>query len=221
MATLPAQLWKRAIEMFLLAGRYHKDGQLPDTNELAWALRCNMEDLDLDLRQLALTGIIKKTDTGWLVVKFAERQAKMTPAEKMRYYREKLQKQQYYQDENIDVTDELLKVTQITDNRLTESDTDKNHNRGDDGEKSRIHILYENSFGFPPAIMEKELAQIEKTYPPDWIEQAFEASNKAGARGFNYVRKVLENRKNGKNKETRDKRDTPEARRRYAEWEND
>jgi DNA-binding transcriptional regulator YhcF (GntR family) len=132
MATLPAQLWKRTIEMFLLAGRYYKDGQLPDTNELAWSLRCPMEDLDLDLRQLAQTGIIKKTETGWLVVNFSKRQAKMTATDKMKLYRDRLKRDQYYDDDSEDVTDTvtlsnmdvLSKVTQITDNRLTDNRLD-------------------------------------------------------------------------------------------------
>jgi hypothetical protein len=132
MAVLPDRLWRRVIELFLLAGRYYKDGQLPDTNELCWALRMPMEELDLDIKQIAQTGIIKKNERGWLVVNFKKRQVKMTPAEKMRLYRERLQQDQYYGDDNDNVTlsntDALQEVTQITDNRIQITDTD---NRSD------------------------------------------------------------------------------------------
>ena len=182
MATLPPQLWKRTIELFLLAGRYHKDGHLPDTNELAWALRCPMEDLDLDLRQLALTEIIKKTDTGWLVVKFAERQAKMTPAEKMQQYRNRQRKEQYYGDDNLNVTDELLKVTQITDNRLTDAEADGRGN---------LFSLYENEIGTITQMIAEELKDAEKEYPADWFSLAFMEAVTHNARNWKYVLAIL------------------------------
>jgi hypothetical protein len=135
MATLPDRLWRRVIELFLLAGKYYKDGQLPDTNELCWSLRMPMDELDLDLKQIAQVGIINKTEAGWNVINFSKRQAKMAPSDKMRLYRDRIKRDQYYDDDSEDVTDcvtlsntdMLLKVTQITDNRLTDnrSDTDQ------------------------------------------------------------------------------------------------
>ena len=120
MAVLPDRLWRRTIELFLLAGLYHKDGLLPDTNQLAWTLRMSTDDLTLDLQQIAATGIIERVVNGWMVVNFAKRQAASDPAERMRQMRERKQEQQYYGD----VTDSLRDVTQIADNRLTDTDTD-------------------------------------------------------------------------------------------------
>lgn len=117
-ATMPDRLWRRMIELFLLAGRYHQDGGLPDTKQLAWTLRLPPDDLEMDLRQLEMTGIIRRQGTGWFVVKFATRQARLTDAEKQKHYRERLHHKQY------GVTPALPEVTQInrlTDNRLTDN----------------------------------------------------------------------------------------------------
>ena len=41
MATLPDRLWRKVIEIFLIAGKLSPDksGQLPETNQIAWLLR--------------------------------------------------------------------------------------------------------------------------------------------------------------------------------------
>lgn len=125
MATLPDRLWRRTSELFLLAGKFGKQGYLPETRQLAWVLRMNADDLDLDLRQIAATGIIQKTPDGWFVVNFAKRQAPVPPAVRMKKSRERKRKEQYYADDNGDVTNLLRNETQInrlTDNRLTDTD---------------------------------------------------------------------------------------------------
>lgn len=123
MATLPDRLWRRVVELFLLAGKINGDGQLPETKQLAWVLRMHTDDLYGDLRQIEATGIIQKKQDGWLVTKFAERQSAAKPSERKRQQRERDHMNQY--DGYVDVTKLSRNVTQInrlTDNRLTESD---------------------------------------------------------------------------------------------------
>lgn len=98
MATLPDRLWRRVIELFLCAGRLNQGGLLPDTKQLAWMLRISTDDLDLDLRQIAMTGIIQQTQDGWIVPKFAKRQGAATGAERVLRHRERQHKAQYYGD---------------------------------------------------------------------------------------------------------------------------
>lgn len=119
MATLPDRLWRRVIELFLCAGKFGKNGNLPETAQLAWVLRMSTDDLEMDLKQIATTGIIQRTPDGWLVTKFADRQAPVPGKERVRQFRKRQQKQQYYDD----VTQLKRKVTQIQ-NTDTESDTD-------------------------------------------------------------------------------------------------
>ena len=122
MATLPDRLWRRVIELFLCAGKLHKNGHLPDTKQLAWMMRVSTDDLDFDLKQIAMTGIIERNDNGWLVSKFETRQAPSPVKERVRQHRERMQKQQYYGD----VTDLKRNVTQITD---TDTDTETEEER--------------------------------------------------------------------------------------------
>lgn len=117
MATLPDRLWRRTVELFLCAGRANDNGNLPDTKQLAWILRLNTDDLEMDLIQIASTGIIEKTPAGWNVTQFAKRQAAVQPAERMQQYRDRKQKQNYYGDGYEPVTERNVDTD-------TESDTE-------------------------------------------------------------------------------------------------
>lgn len=121
MATLPDRLWRRTMEIFLLAGMLSKDksGKLPETNELAWLLRMNVDDLDMDLKQIQALNIVKKIEGGWLVVNFAKRQAPATDKERKEQQRERERSQQYYGG----VTEMSRNVTQINRIQNTESDS--------------------------------------------------------------------------------------------------
>ena len=122
MATMPDRLWRRTIEVFLLAGKLSKDksGQLPDTNQLAWLLRMSTDDLLMDLSQLANAGIVKKNDMGWVVTNFEKRQAASSNTERVQQFRERQRKQQYYGNE----TQMKRNVTQINRIQNTESETE-------------------------------------------------------------------------------------------------
>jgi DnaD/phage-associated family protein len=196
MATLPDRLWRRVVELFLLAGRYYRDGQLPDTNELAWSLRMTMDDLDMDLKQIAQTGIINKTETGWLVVNFAKRQEKMTSAEKMRLSRKQLQRDQYYGDDDnkcdLNVTDQLLKVTQITDNRYR-SDTDIDKETDAVSFRSSICDLYSQYIGVITPLLKETLVRADGEYPAEWFPKAFEIMRGNDKKSWAYVEGILKN----------------------------
>jgi len=111
MATLPDRLWRRIIELFLAAKRYNKDGELPETAQIAWILRVSPDDLSLDLRQIESMGIIKRLpDGGWYVVNFLKRQAAVGTNERVKSHRERKQHEQY--SDNEDVTNLKRNVTQ-------------------------------------------------------------------------------------------------------------
>jgi hypothetical protein len=99
MGTLPDRLWRRVIELFLIAKSINKYGDLPDTSQIAWMLRMDTDDLQLDMKQIATTGIIRQTETGWFVVNFQKRQAPATTTERVHAFRDRQQKQQYYGNE--------------------------------------------------------------------------------------------------------------------------
>lgn len=125
MGMLPDNLWRRTIELFLLAGELSIDlpeddrGNLPPTNELAWRLRRSPVELEQELEQLAKINIVTKTESGWIVTKFAERQKAVPASERMRQLRERKQK-----DKKPVTTDKDL-VTRSVTKRNTESESDK------------------------------------------------------------------------------------------------
>lgn len=98
LATMPDRLWRRTMEIFLLAGKLSRDksGYLPETNQLAWMLRMSSDDLLMDLKQLESAGILKRVEDGWLVVNFEKRQAATTSTERSRYFRQNEKKKIYY-----------------------------------------------------------------------------------------------------------------------------
>ena len=96
MASLPDHLWRRAIEMFLLARTGGGDGYLPPIHEVAWKLRISPDTLEADLAELEeLTsrdgrhGIIQHIDGAWFVTNFAKRQAGVSDKERQRRKRER------------------------------------------------------------------------------------------------------------------------------------
>lgn len=72
MGRMSDHLWRRVIEMFLLAGEFDQDGLLPPVEDMAWRLRTSAELLIEDLQ--ALQGIVEINSNGWFVKKFKERQ---------------------------------------------------------------------------------------------------------------------------------------------------
>jgi len=90
MGRLPDTVYRRCIELFLYAGELDNDGHLPCTNDIAWRLLRQNEASDEfieSLEHLESVGILERTDTGWLVVKFQDRQAPVSDAERQRQFR--------------------------------------------------------------------------------------------------------------------------------------
>jgi hypothetical protein len=86
MARLPDALWRRLVELFLLAGRQGSDGGLPPLDEMAWSLRLSKEQLLADLQRLAEMGLLQPgRQDSWLVTNFQERQASESHARVKRY----------------------------------------------------------------------------------------------------------------------------------------
>lgn len=74
MGRLPDWLWRRAIELFLLAGENGNDGLLPPVEDMAWRLRISPEKLTEALQALSQVGVVHETPAGWMVTHFKDRQ---------------------------------------------------------------------------------------------------------------------------------------------------
>jgi len=122
MATLPDRVWRRIIELFLVAKRTGKDGYIPDTRQIAWMLRMSPDELESDMAQIAQTGIIERVVNGWFIPKFNKRQSASSNTERVQQFRKREQHAQYNDDE----TNVKRFVTQSTEYRVqnTEAEVD-------------------------------------------------------------------------------------------------
>ena len=93
MGRLPDRLYRRVIELFLLAGEMDEGGILPTLDDMAWKLRINPDELTAELQAIEQTGIVHLNGNGWTVTKFAERQDADTGAERVNRYREAKRKE--------------------------------------------------------------------------------------------------------------------------------
>jgi len=103
MGRLPDHLWRRTIELFLMAGEEHNAGHLPPLADMAWRLRLDDDKLLEDLHQLEQVNILTQLDDGsWFVTNFADRQSAMSSKERQQRYRDRKRKEQYYGDDTGD-----------------------------------------------------------------------------------------------------------------------
>lgn len=81
-----------------------------------------------------------------------------------------------------------------------------------------IFELYEQNIGLLTPLIADALREAEKTYPPEWIEEAVQIAVERNARSWRYVNAILERWQQEGRHERKDRRDTAQARRRYTEW---
>lgn len=102
MGRLTDHLFRRVIELFLLAGRTGAGGYLPSTDDIAWELRASAESMLEDMHALEKTGILRnEPGTGWLVVHFAERQDADSNRERQARFRERQRQKAFIHDDEV------------------------------------------------------------------------------------------------------------------------
>jgi len=91
MATLPDHLWRRCIEIFMIAKNEDGKGLLPAVADMAWTLRTSEEDVVECLVALAEEGreIVYCQEGLWYVTKYEERQGPSPVQERVARYRER------------------------------------------------------------------------------------------------------------------------------------
>ena len=92
---LPDRLFRLMILVFLLAGEFAKNGELPPIEDIAWRLRpITVEELLLDLEELSTSGIVHQDDGRWFVTNFSKRQAPISSSERGKKFRSRERKKQ-------------------------------------------------------------------------------------------------------------------------------
>lgn len=128
MGRMPDRLWRRTIELFLLAGELDQDGALPELRDIAWRIRIPDDQLADDMSLLTTYQIVHQQDGCYIVTKFADRQAAMTSTERTRRYRETKKHDEYEQVH-------YGKCDDSGTNRYTDIDTDKDIDTDTDTDK--------------------------------------------------------------------------------------
>ena len=88
-------------------------------------------------------------------------------------------------------------------------------------EHPNIFQLYESNIGPLTPLIADALRDAEKTYPPDWVEDAFRIAVERNKRNWHYIEAILHRWQEGGRDDRKDqqaRRDTEEAIRKYGDW---
>lgn len=176
-------LWRRAVELFLLAGINGKGGELQPVEEMAWLLHADDEsELVRSLMSLAEIGVVRQMPEGnWMVVNFAKRQAAMSDAERQRKHRAG------------DNSSNPGKASQgchatVTEEEV-EEETESSSTSG--GAPPNVFALYEKNFGSLTSMISDDLKDLEATYTAAWVAAAMTEAVHNEARNLKYVAAIL------------------------------
>jgi DnaD/phage-associated family protein len=187
MGRLSDHLYRRCIEIFLMAGRNGQTGELPTENDMCWTLRTEPEQLRAELEELQRASIIHRDGDAWIVTNFQKRQAATPGAQRVSDFRkrqktnsEKLESQE---DVTIRYNCNVQNVTSPV--RESTSTTTLNINT------NSIFALYEQEIGVITKAVADQLAEAEKEYPAEWFGRAFQEAALHNVRNFAYISAIL------------------------------
>ena len=108
MAMLGDHLWRRMIELILLAGAMDKNGKLPPLDDIARRLRDKKELIEKDMAELEKHGVLHKDNGVYVVTEFAKSQIAMTSTQRVQRFREKKRKEHF---EEVNRVQGIYKIT--------------------------------------------------------------------------------------------------------------
>lgn len=118
-AMLPDNLYRLAVELWMLAGEVNKEGVIPGINDIAWRLRRQEDTTITCIDQLKKAGVIIERKDKLIMYGWKERQAPLTPRDRKRLQR--------WRD---GVTNRDVEVTKVADNSDYIKREIKSKNRG-------------------------------------------------------------------------------------------
>ena len=174
MGRMSDHLWRRTIEIFLIAGRAGDNGKLPSVEEMAWQLRTTVTELSVDLSAMEEAGIIKKDDTSITVVNFSKRQAAMTESERQQRHR-------------AGVTKPVTKRHETVTEEEGEGEEEEDKKKSGKDISVIIHAM-ENCGMFPNSTTPQLVGDWISEHSTEWILNAIERGK---GKNQNYVDKIL------------------------------
>lgn len=183
MGLLPDHLWRRVIELFLIASdSTGRDGYLPDVDAIAWKLRASHDEILADLQAIEPSGIICQQNGRWYVTNFVKRQAAVSDAERVKRYRER--ERDSNEQSNEPVTDRNIELE-----LKIESESE---NRGTSAAAAAVFQAYTREINMiTPMIRDAILDELKDNTPAEWIVEAIKEASKNNARNWAYVAAIL------------------------------
>lgn len=191
MIRMDDRLFRRTIQLFLLAGREEMDGFLPPIEDISVCLRCEEEELETELIELQRLGIVGNIDGMWLVTKFTDRQAAMPKAEYMRRKRATEKSEEYYQEHYQPVTES------VTNSNTDKIRIDKEQETEEEQKRTETTAAVFQSFQNEIQMLSPHNSQMIddwlEEYPHDWILDAIREAVANNVRKPKYIAAILAN----------------------------
>ena len=188
MGRLPDYLWRRAVELFLLAGKEGNDGALPPVNVIGWALRLDEIKTAEHLTALSAVGVVHEAEPGkWVVTHFAKRQAAMTDAERKQKQRAGLNPEKGHKPKS--------GASQSCHENVTEAEVEVEEESTTTTAASgaqNVFALYQENFGALTQVLKDRLIDLEQTYTPAWVIAAMDEALMSNVRRLAYVESILQ-----------------------------
>lgn len=202
MGMLPDRLWRRVIELFLLAGQFGNEGSLPDEATIAWHLNKSVATIRNDLKSIAKLGIVTQLNDGtWAVTNFKKRNASVSAAKRVKDFRDRQRYGNALQEGNAeanDVDNESANASET--GRYQEEQKNRSTELKDPEEVARVRArevtrnafeVYEQACGsYSSIIAEKILLAIEE-YSEPWVIAALEVAIENNKRSWSYTEAIL------------------------------
>ena len=207
MGMLPDRLWRRVIELFLLAGQNGEDGILPDVPTIAWQLNKPVSAIVTDLQKIAEVGIVQEVQEGvWIVTNFKKRNEPVDSTKRIKDFRqrERYEKSNAYVTEVKRECNEALQLryqeeqkNRRSENQITEP-VNQSSSIAEKGDDDDLYLRFETIAVCTPEV-KKAIDQAVASYGAAWVRDAIAEGVVHSAKSFAYVNKVLTSWKaNGK-----------------------
>ena len=196
MGMLPDRLWRRVIELFLIAGQHGEEGLLPDVSTIAWQLNKPVASINIDLAKIAEVGIVTEYEAGkWLVTNFKKRNEPVDQMKRIKDFRMR----ERYEKGNENETEMKRECNADVTGRYQEAEEQKNRRTEEEKIKPAAAFsgknpdLYAAMESITP-VTERIATAIDSAvnlYSAGWVRDAIvEATGKG--KTFGYVNSILE-----------------------------
>ena len=177
MGMMTDYLWRRTIELFLVAGEYAEDGRLPPLKDLSWRVRISKDEMTEILQELEELKITAFDGNDWYVLNFVKRQTSES-LERVRRFREREKQKNGERYSNVTVTPQSNGYNGV--NVLSSSTSLINPFK-----------TYEENIGALTPAISDAIGQAVDDYTEEWCIEAIKKAAKMEKRSWLYCEGIL------------------------------